>query len=42
MSALIPSMAASLFYSSDDPYAIRIVFHSGPRNIEWIFARDPL
>jgi hypothetical protein len=34
---------ASLFYSREDPYAIRIAFHVGlDEPVEWIFARDLL
>jgi len=36
-------LAASLCYSADDPYAIRIAFHLGTDEpVEWIFARDLL
>lgn len=36
-------VAASLFYSREDPYAIRIAFHVGRDSpVEWIFARDLL
>jgi hypothetical protein len=34
---------ASLYYSKEDPYAIRIAFHVGlDEPVEWIFARDLL
>jgi hypothetical protein len=40
---VIAPVAASLYYSSEDPYAIRIAFHvGGDEPIEWIFARDLL
>jgi len=36
-------LVASLFYSKEDPYAIRIAFHVGlDEPVEWIFARDLL
>lgn len=36
-------LVASLFYSTADPYAIRIAFHVGlDEPVEWIFARDLL
>src|SRR5215472_16019531 len=36
-------LAASLCYSTDDPYAIRMAFHVGTDEpVEWIFARDLL
>lgn len=36
-------LVASLFYSADDPYAIRMAFHVGTDEpVEWIFARDLL
>lgn len=36
-------LAASLVYSREDPYAVRIAFHVGlDEPIEWIFARDLL
>jgi hypothetical protein len=36
-------LVASLFYSGDDPYAIRMAFHVGmDEPVEWIFARDLL
>jgi hypothetical protein len=39
---VVPLMA-SLFYSGGDPYAIRIVFHTGlDEPVEWVFARDLL
>jgi hypothetical protein len=39
----IMPLAASLFYSSKDPYAIRVVFYDGDGEpVEWTFARDLL
>jgi hypothetical protein len=39
----IVPLVASLFYSKDDPFAIRIAFHVGlDEPVEWIFARDLL
>jgi Streptomyces sporulation and cell division protein, SsgA len=39
----IMPLAASLFYCSADPYAIRVVFHDGPDEpVAWTFARDLL
>jgi Streptomyces sporulation and cell division protein, SsgA len=39
----IEPVAASLFYSPEDPYAIRIAFHLGlDEPVEWTFARDLL
>ena len=39
----IVPLVASLHYSSEDPYAIRIAFHVGlDEPVEWIFARDLL
>jgi Streptomyces sporulation and cell division protein, SsgA len=39
----IVPLVASLFYSREDPYAIRIAFHVGlDEPVEWIFARDLL
>ena len=39
----IVPLVASLYYSGDDPYAIRIAFHVGlDEPVEWIFARDLL
>jgi hypothetical protein len=36
-------LVASLQYSADDPYAIRMAFHVGSDEpVEWIFARDLL
>jgi Streptomyces sporulation and cell division protein, SsgA len=36
-------LAASLYYSGSDPYAIRMAFHVGASEpVEWIFARDLL
>src|SRR5690348_18494033 len=33
-------LVASLFYSADDPYAIRMAFHVGmDEPVEWIFAK---
>jgi len=40
--AAVP-LVASLFYSGDDPYAVRMAFHVGTDEpVEWIFARDLL
>ena len=40
--AIVP-LVASLFYASEDPYAIRIAFHVGlDEPVEWIFARELL
>lgn len=40
--AAIP-LAASVSYSGDDPYAVRMAFHVGTAEpVEWIFARDLL
>jgi Streptomyces sporulation and cell division protein, SsgA len=37
------AMAASFFYSREDPYAIRVAFHvERDEPIEWTFARDLL
>jgi len=37
------ALMASLYYSADDPFAIRIVFQVGTDEaVEWIFARDLL
>ena len=37
----IVPLVASLFYSSADPYAIRVAFHVGlDEPVEWIFARE--
>jgi hypothetical protein len=34
-------LVASLYYSAEDPYAIRMAFHVGmDEPVEWIFARD--
>jgi Streptomyces sporulation and cell division protein, SsgA len=34
-------LVASLYYSAQDPYAIRMAFHVGTDEpVEWIFARD--
>jgi hypothetical protein len=39
----IVPLVASLYYSTDDPYAIRMAFHVGTDEpVEWIFARDLL
>jgi Streptomyces sporulation and cell division protein, SsgA len=39
---VVPLMA-SLYYSREDPYAIRIAFHVGlDEPVEWIFARELL
>jgi hypothetical protein len=39
----IVPLVASLHYSSEDPYAIRIAFHVGlDEPVEWIFARELL
>jgi Streptomyces sporulation and cell division protein, SsgA len=36
-------LVASLYYSAEDPYAIRMAFHVGADEpVEWIFARDLL
>jgi hypothetical protein len=36
-------LTGSLFYSRQDPYAVRIAFHVGLEEpVEWIFARDLL
>jgi len=36
-------LTASLFYTGDDPYAVRMAFHAGTDEVvEWIFARDLL
>jgi hypothetical protein len=36
-------LAASLFYTGEDPYAVRMTFHVGTDEaVEWIFARDLL
>ena len=36
-------VTASLFYTCNDPYAVRMTFHGGPdETVEWIFARDLL
>jgi hypothetical protein len=40
--ATVP-LIASLLYSGDDPYAVRMAFHVGTDEpVEWIFARDLL
>jgi hypothetical protein len=39
----IVPLVASLYYSEEDPYAIRIAFHVGlDEPVEWIFARELL
>jgi Streptomyces sporulation and cell division protein, SsgA len=36
-------VTARLCYTGDDPYAVRVAFHSGTDEaVEWIFARDLL
>lgn len=36
-------LAASLYYSEDDPYAVRFAFHVGlDEPVEWVFARELL
>src|ERR1700728_2731489 len=36
-------LVASLFFSGEDPYAVRMAFHVGTDEpVEWIFARDLL
>src|SRR6266567_2511242 len=36
-------LVASLYYSADDPFAIRMAFHVGlDEPVEWIFARELL
>ena len=36
-------LVASLYYSAEDPYAIRMAFHVGTDEpVEWIFARELL
>jgi hypothetical protein len=36
-------LVASLSYSADDPYAVRVAFHVGlDEPVEWIFARELL
>src|ERR1700761_4379792 len=40
--AVVP-LVASLHYSGNDPYAIRMAFYVGSEDpVEWIFARDLL
>lgn len=40
--AVVP-LVASLHFSGNDPYAIRMAFHVGSEDpVEWIFARDLL
>ena len=39
----IVPLVASVYYSGDDPYAVRMAFHVGTDEpVEWIFARDLL
>ena len=39
----VRTVTGSLFYSRQDPYAVRIAFHVGLEEpVEWIFARDLL
>ena len=39
----IVPLTGRLFYSRQDPYAVRIAFHAGLEEpVEWIFARDLL
>lgn len=39
----IVPLTGRLFYSRQDPYAVRIAFHAGlDEPVEWIFARDLL
>jgi hypothetical protein len=39
----IVPLVASLYYSRNDPYAVRMAFHVGTDEpVEWIFARDLL
>src|ERR1700728_1028752 len=39
----IVPLVASLSYSADDPYAVRMAFHVGTDEpVEWIFARELL
>lgn len=36
-------LTASLYYSEDDPYAVRFAFHVGlDAPVEWVFARELL
>ena len=36
-------LIATLSYSDDDPYAVRVTFHAGHEEpVEWVFARDLL
>ena len=38
--AIVP-LIASLYYSCQDPYAVKIAFHVGPDEpVEWTLARD--
>ena len=39
----IVALTGRLFYSRQDPYAVRIAFHAGLEEpVEWVFARDLL
>jgi Streptomyces sporulation and cell division protein, SsgA len=39
---LVP-LIASVYYTRNDPYAVRVAFHNGTAHpIEWVFARDLL
>lgn len=39
----IVPLTASLYYSEDDPYAVRFAFHVGlDEPVEWVFARELL
>lgn len=39
----IVPLVASLYYSAEDPYAVRVAFHVGlDEPVEWTFARDLL
>jgi hypothetical protein len=36
-------LVASVYYTRNDPYAVRVAFHNGTGHpVEWIFARDLL
>jgi hypothetical protein len=40
---IVVPLVASLSYSSEDPYAIRVAFQVGAdESVEWVFARDLL
>jgi hypothetical protein len=40
---MIAPLAASFFYSREDPYAVRLAFHVGQDEpVKWVFARDLL